>query len=192
MLVLLAAPAGALAWSLSEYLLHRFAGHGPLRRKTPLWFLTPKALVILFHQEHTAHHRDPGYFAPTWKKALSAAALVPALGGLASLLVGPAAGAAFGVGYALTYLAYELLHRRIHTHPPSNGYFAWMRRHHLHHHVAPKVNLGVTSPLWDLAFSTRESPEPVRLHPKLAPAWLVDEAGGVRREFTSDYQLVRP
>ena len=190
MLMLLAASAGALAWSLSEYLLHRFAGHGPLRRKTPLWFLTPKALVIPFLEEHTAHHRDPLYFAPTWKKAMAAILLVPVLGGLASLLVGRQAGAGFGVGYALTYLAYEVLHRRIHTHAPTNSYLRWMRLNHLHHHVTPKLNHGVTSPLWDLAFSTRESVHPVRLPLQLAPAWLVDDGGSVRREFTADYELV--
>ncbi len=189
MLVLLAASAGAVAWSLSEYLLHRFGGHGPLRRKTPLWFLTPKALVIVFHEEHTAHHRDPLYFAPTWKKAVAAILLVPVLGGLASLLVGVQAGAGFGVGYALTYLAYEVLHRRIHTHRPTNGYLRWMRRHHLHHHMTPKMNHGVTSSLWDLTFSTRESPQLVRLPLQLAPAWLLDEGGRVRREFSSDYEL---
>jgi sterol desaturase/sphingolipid hydroxylase (fatty acid hydroxylase superfamily) len=187
--VLLAALVGASLWTISEYLLHRFAGHGPSRRKGPLWWLRPTALLIAFHEEHTAHHRDPLYFAPTWKKALSAVVLMPVLGGLCALLLGPA-GLAVGAGYAVTYAAYELLHRRVHTHAPTNGYLRWVRRHHLHHHVSPKVNHGVTSPVWDLVFGTREKAEPVKLHKKLAPAWLLDEAGAVRREFASDYQLV--
>ncbi len=187
---LLAAAAGAAGWTLSEYLLHRFAGHGPLRRKTALWFLTPRALVIEFHAEHTAHHRDPTYFAPAWKKGLAAVVLVPVLGGLASLAVGLWTGLAFGLGFALTYGAYEVLHRRVHTHPPTNRYLRWMRRHHLHHHVTPKMNHGVTSPLWDVLFTTRDDPKPVTLHRSLAPAWLTDEAGSVRAEFARDYQLV--
>ncbi|MEW5741983.1 MAG: sterol desaturase family protein [Myxococcota bacterium] len=185
----LAALLGGMGWTLSEYLMHRFAGHGPLRRKEGLWFLTPMAVVILFHEEHTAHHRDPLYFAPTWKKALAAAVLVPVLGGLPAWLISVPVGLAFGGGFAFTYLAYEILHRRIHTHPPSNRYLAWMRRHHLHHHVTPKVNHGVTIPAWDVVFGTRETPAPVTLHHKLAPHWLLDESGAVRPEFATDYAL---
>ena len=171
---------------IAEYFLHRFAGHGPVRRRERLWWVGPKALVITFYEEHTAHHRDPLYFAPTWKKALSAVVLVPVLGGVSAFLVGPA-GLAVGAGYALGYSGYELLHRRIHTHAPSNGYLRWMRRHHLHHHVSPQVNHGVTSPLWDVVFSTREEADPVKLHRKLAPAWLLDETGEIRAEFAGDY-----
>jgi hypothetical protein len=184
--------AGALAWSLSEYLLHRFAGHGTLQRSAgPLWWLTPLVVFILFREEHVAHHRDPLYFAPGWKKGLATLVLVPALGGLAALLVGAAGGLAFGLGYGAVYLAYEVLHRRIHTHAPGNRWFAWMRRHHLHHHVAPKVNHGVTSPLWDLAFSTNVEPHPVRLPRSLAPEWLRDPGTDApRAEYARDYELV--
>jgi sterol desaturase/sphingolipid hydroxylase (fatty acid hydroxylase superfamily) len=130
------------------------------------------------------------YFAPTWKKGLAALVLVPVIGALAALVVGVEAGLSFGLGYALTYVGYEVLHRRIHTHAPINAYFAWMRRHHLHHHVSPKVNHGVTTPLWDLALATREVAEPVSLHRKLAPKWLVNEQGEVRAEFATEYRLV--
>jgi hypothetical protein len=188
--VLLALVAGAFGWSLSEYVLHRFAGHGPLRKRQGLWFLKPTLLFLLFQEEHLAHHRDPLYFAPTWKKALATVALLPVIGALAALAVGPGPGLAFGAGFALTYFAYEVLHRRIHTHPPANAYFAWMRRHHLHHHVRASTNHGVTSPLWDVAFATREVAEPVSLHVKLAPKWLTDEAGAVRPEFASDYRVI--
>jgi hypothetical protein len=187
--VLLSFVAGTLGWSLSEYLLHRFAGHGRLRKRQGLWFLKPSGLFLLFQEEHLAHHRDPLYFAPTWKKALATLALLPLLGALASLVIGPAPGLAFGAGFAFTYLAYEVLHRRIHTHPPANAWFAWMRRHHLHHHVRAATNHGVTSPLWDVAFATREVAEPVSLHVNLAPKWLTDESGAVRREFASDYRV---
>lgn len=188
--LVLAAALGAAGWTLSEYLMHRFAGHGPLRRKEGLWFLTPRAVVILFHEEHTAHHRDPLYFAPTWKKSLAAVVLVPVLGGVPAWLFSVPVGLAFGAGFAITYVAYEVLHRRIHTHPPTNAYLRWMRRHHLHHHVTPKMNHGVTLPAWDVVFATRENPEPVKLHKKLAPDWLVDDTGGLRPEFAGDYELV--
>lgn len=189
-MTLLAFIVGALAWSLSEYTLHRFVGHGRTRRREGRWYLGPQAVLLLFNEEHVHHHRDPLYFAPTWKKAVAGLLLVPLLGGVASLLVGLQAGAAFGTGYALTYVAYEVLHRRIHTHAPIAGYFAWMRRHHLHHHVSPKVNHGVTSVLWDVAFGTHEVAQPVSLHVKLAPKWLVTDDGALRPEFAREYRLV--
>jgi hypothetical protein len=187
----LAILAGAALWTFTEYCFHRFAGHGPRRQKNgPLWFLSPKALVIVFHEEHTHHHADPTYFAPTWKKALAALAIVPAVGGLASLFVGAGVGLTFGASLALTYLGYEILHRRCHTHAPMGRYFAWMRRHHLHHHVSPKVNHGVTVPFWDVAFGTLDLPDPVKLHRNLAPQWLLDDAGALKPEFAAHYQLV--
>jgi hypothetical protein len=190
MSLLFALVAGALGWSLSEYTLHRFVGHGRTRRREGLWFLGPQAVLLLFNEEHIHHHRDPLYFAPAWKKALATLVLVPFIGGLASLAVGLELGVTFGAGFALTYLGYEVLHRRIHTHAPIAGYFAWMRRHHLHHHVSPKVNHGVTSVLWDVAFATHEVAEPVALHFKLAPKWLLDDAGEVRPQYATEYRLV--
>jgi len=187
----IAALAGAMLWFFTEYCFHRFAGHGPRRKKNgPLWFLSPKALVIEFHEEHTHHHADPTYFAPAWKKSIAAVAIVPAAGGLAALAVGLRLGLTFGVSLAITYLAYEILHRRCHTHAPMGRYFAWMRRHHLHHHVSPKVNHGVTTPLWDVVFGTLEVPEPVKLHRNLAPEWLLDGEGALKPEYARQYQLV--
>ncbi|MBL8921771.1 MAG: sterol desaturase family protein [Myxococcaceae bacterium] len=188
--VIVAVVLGGFGWGLTEYLLHRFAGHGPNRRREGLWYLSPKVVLVLFNEEHIAHHRDPTYFAPTWKKAIATALLLPVIGGLATLLVGWALGLAFGAGFAVTYLAYEVLHRRIHTHAPVNAYFAWMRRHHLHHHVSPKVNHGVTSPVWDLAFATHVVADPVALNHKIAPPWLLDETGALRPEFAREYKLV--
>lgn len=186
----LAVLAGVLGWSLSEYAIHRFVGHGPARRREGLWFLPPRLVLVLFNEEHIHHHRDPTYFAPGWKKAIAAGVLVPVFSALAALVVSPRLGITFGVSYTLTYLAYEILHRRIHTHAPIDSYFAWMRRHHLHHHVSPKVNHGVTSVVWDVAFGTNEVAEPVSLHRKIAPVWLLDEAGELRPEFAAEYRLV--
>ncbi len=55
---LLAALAGALTWSFMEYCIHRWLGHDRRFIKNP------------FGSEHTAHHSQGDYFAPTWKKAL--------------------------------------------------------------------------------------------------------------------------
>ena len=167
--------SGALGWTLAEYLIHRFDGHG-MKGKTP------------FSKEHLAHHRDPSTFAATWKKVVVATVVIAGLGGLGQALVG-APGVAFAVGFTAMYVAYEVLHRRIHTHAPLNRYAAWARRHHLvHHHVAPRCNHGVTTSLWDHVFGTWQASATVRVPRRHAPVWLVED-GQVRAPFAAEYRL---
>ncbi|MGZ3421432.1 MAG: sterol desaturase family protein [Polyangiales bacterium] len=188
--------AGALAWSTSEYVLHRFVGHGPRRRRPAGFFarLTPSGVLAAFNEEHLAHHADPSYFAPTSSKVAAMLAVVGASTAITSVFLGPRRGFSFGLGFGMTYAAYEILHRRIHTHPPRGRYGRWMRRHHLfHHHKAPRANHGVTSALWDKVFGTEEQlpeTEPLRVPRKAAPSWLLDpETGEVRSEHRSDYAV---
>lgn len=187
---------GAGAWSFAEYALHRFVGHGPKRKRGEgvLARLSPSGLLAEFAAEHTAHHRDPTYFAPTWKKLLVATVTVPTLGGLATLLVGPRHGFSFALGFASSYLGYELLHRRIHTAPPRTGYERWVYRNHLSHHVSPKANHGVSVGAWDHAFSTHHpSAGPISLHVRIAPSWMVDPLSGEAYEaFARDFRVVAP
>lgn len=186
---------GVAGWSAAEYLLHRFVGHGPRRRRPPRWYqrLSPGGILAEFNEEHLAHHADPTYFAATERKAVAALAVTSTLGLGASLLVGRRRAWTFALGFGATYAGYELVHRFIHTRPPTGPYSRWVRRHHLLHHFrAPRLNHGVTSPLWDHALST-EAPEPGRLRvpSKHAPRWMVDPAdGAVRAAYRDDYELV--
>lgn len=185
---------GALGWSASEYLIHRHIGHGPRRRRRAslLARLSPGGLAAEFNAEHLAHHADPSYFASSAKKAGGALVLLPVVGGALSLLLGRRVALPFTLGYFCAYGAYEVLHRRVHTHPPRGPYGRWRRRHHLsHHHRSPRENHGVSSPLWDLVFSTWTRPERVRVPRHAAPPWLVDaETGEARPEHAADYELV--
>jgi sterol desaturase/sphingolipid hydroxylase (fatty acid hydroxylase superfamily) len=168
-------PLGVLAWTFAEYVLHRFDGHG-MRGKTA------------FSREHLAHHADPLYFAPWWKKSLAAIAVLLLFGGVGGWLFGAVA-LPFSVGFGGAYLVYEWIHRRIHTHAPVGAYGGWVRRHHLvHHFVAPKMNHGVTTSLWDHVFGTWQASESVRVPRKHAPGWLV-AAGEVRPGFEGTYRL---
>jgi sterol desaturase/sphingolipid hydroxylase (fatty acid hydroxylase superfamily) len=186
--------AGALTWSASEYAIHRFVGHGPKRTppKGLRAFLTPSGLAAKFNEEHLAHHTDPSYFAPTSQKLLAAAAVTGAATAIGSFIVGPRRAFAYALGLSSMYLGYEVLHRRIHTHPPTGPYTRWMRRHHLyHHHKSPRMNHGVTSALWDKVFDT-EVPvtEPIRVPRRAAAPWMVNESGELRPELAEDYELV--
>lgn len=171
---------GAFGWTLVEYLLHRFDGHG-MRGRTP------------FSREHLRHHADPAWYAPWWKKALAAVILVVP----AAAALGPTVGWATAIplltGFVGAWLAYEWLHRRIHTHAPLGAWGRWARRHHLlHHHRSPRSNHGVTSPLWDLVFGTWDRTPVVVLPKRQAPRWLLDPAtGDVLPEHATTFRVAQ-
>ena len=176
-----AALLGALTWTLAEYLLHRFLGHD--KRTWPNLFAT----------EHTRHHSQGDYFAPSWKKVVAALVVLAAITPLAWLAAGVRVGVTYSAAFVAMYLAYEVLHRRAHTHPGWGRYGRFVRRHHFFHHFGnTKLNHGVTSPLWDLLFATYAPSGHVRVPEKLAMVWLVDpQTAEVRREFSGVYELVR-
>ncbi len=172
-----AAVAGALSWSWAEYGLHRFAMHQMRGRG-------------LASVEHLKHHADVTYFAPTSKKLLSAAGTAVVAWPVANAVTDRRWATAFTGGMLTTYFWYELVHRRLHTHPPRGAYGRWARRSHLHHHFgAPLRNLGVTSPVWDKVFRTYDDPGVVTVPRRMAPVWMVDERGEVRPELVGDYRV---
>jgi sterol desaturase/sphingolipid hydroxylase (fatty acid hydroxylase superfamily) len=152
---------GVLTWTLLEYLIHRWMGHDRRLRKTP------------FGVEHTRHHSEGDYFAPSWKKLLIALTFTGVLC-VPAVAVAGVAGAAYVVGLIGFYGMYEVLHRREHTHAGIGPYARWARRHHFYHHfVDPRMNHGVTSPIWDLVFGTYRRPESViKVPAKLCMRWL--------------------
>jgi sterol desaturase/sphingolipid hydroxylase (fatty acid hydroxylase superfamily) len=172
-----AALAGGAAWTALEYGLHRFAMHEMRGRG-------------LASREHLSHHADVTYFSPTSKKLLSAAGTTVAVYPVCTLLAGRRWATAFTAGMIGTYFGYEVAHRRIHTHPPRNTYGRWARRSHLHHHFgAPMRNHGVTSNVWDRLFGTYDDPGVVTVPRRMAPVWLLDDAGDVRPEYAADYRV---
>ena len=159
---------GILGWSLAEYCIHRWLGHD--RR----FFPNP------FGSEHSAHHGRGNYFAATWKKLATAAAIAALLWWPASRLAGPVLGGAWLAGFLMFYGYYEVLHRLEHVLPGAGTYGRWARRHHFFHHFHdPSKNHGVTSPIWDHVFGTlAPSPAVIHVPEKLAPFWLCDPATG--------------
>ncbi len=178
LLFLVCAAFGIVTWSLAEYLIHRFYGHRKDKKN-------------IFTVEHMRHHRETSYFAPTYKKVIAAILVLLMSTLLFGLLFSWFVGFSFSLGFSSMYLTYEVIHRRAHTHGPKGAYGRWVRKHHFFHHFKnPKVNHGVTSPVWDIVFGTLESPEVVLVPRKLALDWLLDPATGeILPEFTADYQL---
>ena len=173
---------GVFTWTLLEYTIHRFVFHGNLFGRK-------------FAADHLKHHARVDWFAPFWKKSLTAAVVVLPLAAVASAAVG-GAGAGWAVGIVGAWLAYEALHRRIHVAAPIGVYGRWARRHHLaHHFVSPRRNHGVTSPIWDAVFGTLAPPVgEVRVpavHANKLP-WLVEaseDGWRVRPAYVGAYRI---
>lgn len=151
---------GAFTWTLAEYLLHRFLGHSG-------------STTNAFAKEHLEHHRHKVWFSH-WGTKLRLAALI--VGGMSAVLVpalGAPVGGSFVGGFVGLYLGYEALHRDLHVRAPRNAIGRFLRRHHmLHHHMDPRRNHGVTSPLWDLVFGTFTPSPQVRIGAAKTPPWL--------------------
>lgn len=174
---MVAAALGAASWTAAEYGLHRFAMH-ELRGRG------------LASREHLSHHADVTYFSPASKKLASAAGTTAVAFPLATAAAGRRWATCFTAGMISTYFAYEVAHRRVHTHPPRGVYGRWARRSHLHHHFgAPMRNFGVTSPVWDKVLGTYDDPGVITVPRRMAPVWMLDDAGEVRPELAGDYRV---
>lgn len=169
---------GALCWTFLEYVFHRWLGH--------------QFRGNFFCDEHTRHHSQGDYFAPTWKKVAAALLTSAVVSVPAMTLCGTEPGAAFTAGLLSLYIGYEWLHRRQHTHAGIGAYGRWARRHHFHHHFCdPRTNHGVTSPLWDLVFGTYAPVSSIAVPERLTMRWLTDDAGDVLPALARTYSIRR-
>jgi len=172
--------AGALGWSLTEYIMHRFVGHR-------------KGSKARFSKEHIRHHAKAGYFTPIPVKTKLALRVVLPLIVAATLLFGTH-GFVLSLGFTLAYALYEFLHYSFHAFPPKTKWGRVLRKHHFaHHYHNPSNNHGVSSRFWDTIFGTQESVQIVQIpevFAKNAMAWVLDpETGNIRDAYKCDYQL---
>ncbi|HEY7292852.1 MAG TPA: sterol desaturase family protein [Vicinamibacterales bacterium] len=138
------AAAGMAAWSLTEYLIHRYAFHFVPQSRLGV------ALAYLSHGVHHAYPRDPDRLVLPLVVSLPVGAVLLAL----TLAAGPRAYPLLA-GFAVGYLAYDLIHYRIHAYEATSGVFKWLRLYHFQHHFAvPDRQFGVSTPIWDYVFRT--------------------------------------
>jgi sterol desaturase/sphingolipid hydroxylase (fatty acid hydroxylase superfamily) len=172
---LLAFVLGAIGWSFSEYALHNWWGHIAKGRNE-------------FSREHLQHHAEKDYFTATPKKLMTAIPSVSAVGAISCLVAGLSYGLAFTLGFVITYVSYEVFHYQMHVSSPKTWVGHWLRRHHFAHHFnCPKMNHGVSSPIWDVVFRTYRSAPVVRVPARHAMRWLIDDQGEVLPEFADQY-----
>ncbi len=138
---------GALAFTLIEYLLHRFPFHwhgGDKRRGRLRLFLM-----------HGYHHQFPNDKTRLVAPPLMSWPLAAILIGLYWLLIPSLMWVVFA-GTCVGYLFYDWAH--YYTHHARNPTF-WLgkvirRSHAVHHYQLFHLNMGISSPLWDVVFGT--------------------------------------
>jgi len=136
--VAIAALAGLAAWTLVEYVLHRFMMHG----------------VEPFRAWHLAHHHKP--LEPIRVPVAFSLALVLAMLGLPLLLLGPDGLAApFSAGLLFGDVLQESVHQRLHGHELSGHWLPYLRDHHDWHHFRNEsLAFGTLTDFWDRCFGT--------------------------------------
>jgi sterol desaturase/sphingolipid hydroxylase (fatty acid hydroxylase superfamily) len=137
--------AGLLAFSLVEYVFHRWLFHGHANSA---------------RDGHDKHHADPhGYDAlPFFMPPLGMLALTAMFASVAPWSIAFLLSGSLAIGYA----AYGVSHMIIHaTRFRTRLAVRWAANHHIHHNH-PECNFGVTSPLWDVVLGTRYVPARAR------------------------------
>ncbi len=137
--------SGLFIWTLTEYILHRFAFHyHPETEKG-------KRINYVLHGNHHEYPRDKErLFMPAAPSLIIASMFFF----LFFLIMGNNV-FAFFPGFMLGYLIYGTMHFAIHAWNPP---FKWMkglwRNHHLHHYKHTDMGFGVSSTFWDHVFGT--------------------------------------
>jgi sterol desaturase/sphingolipid hydroxylase (fatty acid hydroxylase superfamily) len=131
--------AGVAAWTLLEYLVHRFVFH------------CCSAVGQRLHQLHHDHPSDPD----AERSSLSTPLLAFPIGCLLIGAAGMEDGSAIFAGLLSGYLVFIVVHYAVHRwsiEPNSWLYSAKLR--HLTHHRLENCNYGVTTIFWDIVFRT--------------------------------------
>ena len=153
---------GILVWTLTEYVLHRFAFH--YHPKSELG----KAIHFIFHGVHHDYPRDSKRLVMAPVVSIPLALLFYA--GFYPLL-GETRVAPFFAGFIFGYLCYDMIHYATHHFSIKSRFGLWLKHHHmLHHYQDEEKRYGVSTPLWDFVFRTMPAEEktasPLVAHPE--------------------------
>jgi sterol desaturase/sphingolipid hydroxylase (fatty acid hydroxylase superfamily) len=138
---------GLLAWTLIEYLLHRFLLHS--RPHAP-------AFLAVVERLHLGHHRNPRDEAKITVPVSGSLPIAAGLMGLFRLLAGSwQVAALLMTGSIAGYLYYETAHFWMHCGARRGRWLRRQRTNHLSHHFEDHRRcFGVTTRLWDLIMGT--------------------------------------
>lgn len=142
---------GLFLWTISEYLLHRFLFHMPVKGEKA------QRIVFLFHGVHHAQPQMKTRLVMPPAVSIPLAAIFYGLFFVIFALLFQAAnwvGPVFS-GFIIGYLIYDITHYATHHFPMRSGYLKFIKRYHMqHHYKTPDKRFGVSSPIWDKVFNT--------------------------------------
>lgn len=140
---------GLVAWTLTEYLLHRFVFHYPAKSRWGQYF------VYLFHG---LHHNDPNDPTRLVFPPVPAIAIVIGIYYFYALFVPAYALHVFMSAFIVGYLCYDYIHYATHHFKMTSRLGRVLKKNHLqHHNLHEPVKFGVSSPLWDHLLGTFQS-----------------------------------
>jgi dihydroceramide fatty acyl 2-hydroxylase len=147
--LLACAVIGIFTWTLTEYVLHRFAFHFPAKSRLGKW------LVFLFHGNH---HHDPKDKTRLVMPPSGSIPIMLVLYYLFALVVPQPWIEPFVAFFIIGYLIYDYIHYATHHFPMKNRVAKYLKIYHLKHHFSGESGrYGVSSPLWDKVFGSMGS-----------------------------------
>jgi cyclopropane-fatty-acyl-phospholipid synthase len=147
---------GVVAWTLVEYLVHRYVLHGRFPDGPRLVQKFAHRYFDPLHWEHHKHPWDGEHISGRIQDTAPFSALFVALAFLAPLPTAPM----FMAGLLQAYIVEEWVHHSVHYYHFGGAYFRYIQRHHRFHHspVGENVAFGLTNGFWDAVFGTRIPP----------------------------------
>ncbi|KAK8704623.1 hypothetical protein V6N13_048242 [Hibiscus sabdariffa] len=137
---------GIFAWTLVEYILHRFLFH--IETKS-YWGNTIHYLL------HGCHHKHPMDGLRLVFPPAAAAILCILFWHLIKLFATPSTTPALFGGGLLGYVMYDCTHYYLHHGQPTNQVPKNLKKYHLNHHFRiQNKGYGITSSFWDRVFGT--------------------------------------
>ncbi|MBT8377619.1 MAG: sterol desaturase family protein [Ignavibacteria bacterium] len=136
--------AGIAAWTLTEYILHRFIFHFPAKSKFG------KKIHFMFHGVHHDYPSDSKRLVMPPSVSIPLAVLFYFI---FLAIFGQALMLPFFAGFILGYLFYDITHYAIHHFNMHNKFWLAIKNHHMLHHFQDEYKgYGVSSPFWDVIF----------------------------------------
>ncbi|MDE2577231.1 MAG: sterol desaturase family protein [Hyphomicrobiales bacterium] len=137
---------GYFAWTICEYVFHRWLFHTEFPGKFG------ERIHFLLHGVHHIYPNDPLRLVmpPLMSVPLMALAYV-----VTFAIFGAPYGYPIAAGFLVGYVIYDEIHFHIHHRKPRTKVEMTLRRLHLLHHFRdPERGYGVSAPYWDYAFGT--------------------------------------
>lgn len=137
--------AGLLFFTLMEYIMHRYLYHIPATSERK------KKISYTMHGVHHDYPRDKSRLAMPPLLSLIVASVFFII--YRAILGDYAFG--FLAGFLMAYAGYLAVHYSVHAFRVPNNFLKILWYHHsIHHYREPDRAFGVSSPFWDVIFST--------------------------------------